>query len=277
MAARIAFRALVPLSALGLLAGSARADVVANADISFSNIVISASSGTIDFSGWTASSFAQGQNSLGESAANCSSPLNSCMDVGPGNAATAAAVVTYVSAAGSADATALTGAASSQVHIPGMDNASANGDGIASLTGTFEITGGAGSVEVTYSTSLLESLLLTTDVFGQIASGEITFSLSRDGALAPVLFSNQSQTIGPSTSFSYTNSGPLTNSELLDYNTPYSLTLEIDAESSGLNTPVPEGAPFWPGLTLLLLACAAYSKRFGKSGGRRAFQTETNP
>ena len=248
----MSLKVIARFTTAGLLAAvggiCAHAGVIANAQISLKQLQIVPSAGTLTFmEPWMAEAFAQGQNSLGE--------LDQNFD-GPGSTASATGIVTYVAASGAGDANLVTAGASSLLHIPGQDLAAANGTGRGTLTSTFEITGGSGSVNVQYLANVTRILTLSTDAFGLLAGGEVVFTLSRDGN--DVLFSDDVNSVGASSSFNSTISGTQSQSELLMYNTPYSLLVEVDAESQGINTS-PEPATL--GLTIVPLALAFGARR----------------
>lgn len=227
---------VVRFTVVGILAaiGSpyAHASVIANAQIGLTRLQIIPSAGTVIFlSPWMAEAFAQAQNSLGE--------LDQNFD-GPGNTASATGMVTFVNASGAANASLLMAGASSFLHITG--DAAASGTGRGTLTSMFEITGGSGAVNVQYMADVTRMLALSTDAYGQLAGGEVIFTLTRDGVV--VLFSDDIRSIGPSSMFNSSNSGTQSQTETLQYNTPYLLLLELDAESQGTNV-TPEPATLW--------------------------------
>ncbi len=107
------------LVVIGCMPQSVFGTAIAYSDITFSNLRIVPSSGTIQFFGpWLAEAFAQASNSLGQRDQSSVNP--------------AGATVTYASGLGVAsaiDVTRLTGSAASDVRIPGNSVAQASSVG----------------------------------------------------------------------------------------------------------------------------------------------------
>ena len=130
------------------------------------------------------------------------------------------------------------------------------------LSGTFEITdttGMANPVNVLFSAALSYSQNLVTDAFGQQAYSEVIFQLSLpDVGAVPFLFLDNPLTIGPSTTLAAAGTPTLSSSTSrlgLLTNTPYSIYIEADAESSGINTsPEPSSLLLMAAGLLALLA-----------------------
>jgi hypothetical protein len=147
--------------------------------------------------------------------------------------------VTYAGAAGTAVVAPLSGAASSYANIPGAINVEADSTGTGSLSNSFEITGGTGSVDVTFSVLIAGSNSVTTDQFGVLAQSETVFGLEVNGQ--PVLPFDQLLVVGPSSSNSSTFNQTLSNTVSLNFGTTYSLVAEADSESQAIDT-TPEPA-----------------------------------
>src|SRR5271169_1678489 len=210
-----------------VVAPRANATAIANSSLQLASLTITPASGSIMFSP-TAQSFAQAQNSLGELVSNFDS----------GTTANSSASVTWGNASGSADSILQTAFVSANVHLPGsvVGAASVAGQG-ALYDFSFSITGTTGPVSVQFSALLPYSQSLMTDAAGLQATSEVIFDLSLDGNT--VLFLDSPMTIGPSSSFSTSGSPALSNSMTLTAGQTYDLYLELDAESSGINTPEP--------------------------------------
>jgi len=231
------FRLAPCFVALLLIASAAppvSATAIANSSIQLSSLSITPASGSIMFSP-TAQSFAQAQNSLGELVSNFNS----------GATANSSAVVTWANASGWANSGSQTASASANVSIPNVTGAASSVGRGALFDTAFSITGASGPVSVQFSAMFPYSQSLMTDVYGVQATSEVILDLSIDGSV--VLFFDSPFTIGPSTSLATSGSPTLTNSMTLTAGQTYDLYLEIDSESSGVNT-TPEPAT----LTLLL-------------------------
>jgi hypothetical protein len=214
---------------------SLRAGVIANASISLTSLQIVPTTGTFTLvSPWMATAFAQGQNSLGQLDQHFS---------GPGLTANATAMVTDVTASGSADANLLTAGASSMIDISGTGLMTASSTGQSSLTSMFEITGGTGSVNVQFTANVTRMIALSTDSFGMFAEEELISSLLLDGS--QVLFSHDLASIGPNDSFSMTISGAQTQMETLQFNTVYTLGYYSDDDTYPNMNGIPEPATIW--------------------------------
>ena len=223
--------AVLLFAAFGLLTPRCvHATAIANSAISFSNLQIAPSTGTILFlDDWSAEAFAQAQNSLGE--------LNNQFDSSIGGAAAANATVTFATSADNASATNLTGSASSSVNIPATITAQASSVGRGTLFNLFVITGGSGDVDVNFSVDLTGSLDLLTDAFGQLAQTETIFDLELDGN--PILFRDDILSIGPNAFASMPFSQKLSDTRTLQFDTFYFILAQADSESQAINIPEP--------------------------------------
>lgn len=217
------------------------ATAIAMSSISVTNFTITPSSGTVVFGApWTAESFAQAQNSL----CGCDSQFNSSI----GGTAQADAMVMFAQAHALTDASGLTLSASDAVNITGGLMA-ANTLGQSTLfNATFSITGTTGPVDVTFSARVDLAQFLFTDASGVFAVDDTSFQLTIDGQT--VLFTDASNQIGPSSSFSTSSSGTLTDTMTLNAGQDYSLTATAQDDPYGYNTPEP------PSGSLILLGAA---------------------
>jgi hypothetical protein len=226
------------------------ADAVAITSISFSNLGIDASSGTVQFLDvWSSQAFAQGQNSLGE--------IDQEFNSNTGSNSTITAAVTYAGASGTAVVAPLSGGASSYANIPGAINAEADSTGIGNLSNFFEITGGTGSVDVTFSVLIDSSNSVTTDQLGVLAYSETDFGLEVNGS--PAIATYQVLAVGPSSTTSSTFAVTLSNTVPLNFGSTYSLVAQADSESQAIDT-TPE--PATASLAFIgLAALGAYIRR----------------
>ena len=87
---------------------------------------------------------------------------------------------------------------------------------------TFSITGTTGSVDVTFSAVVDLAQFLFTDASGVFAADDTSFQLTLDGQT--VLFMDASNQVGPSSSFSTSPSGTVTDTVTLNAGEDYSLT-----------------------------------------------------
>jgi hypothetical protein len=151
----------------------------------------------------------------------------------------------------------------SGIKIVGIDaSASSSGQGSpASLLGAFEITGTTSATALTVSATFSSNQSLFTDIRGVSASSETIFSV-QIGDDIPVFFDSP-LSIGPNTTLllpvTQTLNGSTT-APLLP-NTTYSLFIQTDAESSGLNS-APEPSSFYVlitalGVSLTIATCRA--------------------
>jgi hypothetical protein len=223
-------------------APAVHATAIATGSVSVTNLTISPSSGTVSFGmPWTAQSFAQAQNSL----CGCDSQFNSSV----GGTAQADAMVMFAQGHALTDAAALTLSASDAVNISGAGVMAANAVGQSTLFNTtFSITGGTGSVNVTFSAMLDMAQFLFTDPSGVFAMDQTSFQLSLDGQT--VLFSNLANSIGSNSSLSDSFSGTLSDTMTLNFNQDYTLTGFAEDDPSGYDTPEP------PAGSLLLVGAA---------------------
>lgn len=236
---------LAPVLGAFLLAGVAQANTIVSTSLSLTSLQITPSIGAVEIlSPLTASTFASAYDSLGGSDAN----FNTVNDA----ATSVSASTTLASASGGASASALTASASGGVNIPGMLDATAGTSPgpYGSLSGMFEIRDTASMtspVNVTINAALSYSQSLMTDAFGEQANSEVIFQLNLpDVTATSFLFLDNPLQIGPNTTLAASGSPTLsgsTSSLGLLTNTPYSIYIEADAESSAINIS-PEPASF---------------------------------
>jgi len=232
------FASIYVLSLLFVLAASVlfvpplQADAFASANISITNVTITPSAGTVVFTApWTAEAFAQAQNSFGEDDPEYKSSLGSQVQVN--------AAVTFASGQALADPVNLVLKTSSLVYIPDPVTAAANSVGRADIfNSTFMITGGTGQVNVNFSAMLKSMQSLLTTGGGIFASSEVIYSLLVNGNLVSSFASFNA--IGPNDSW---NPKPISELETgmmtLNYDEDYTIYLEADAETEGINVPEP--------------------------------------
>jgi RHS repeat-associated protein len=207
---------------------SARATATASSELSFNNLSITPSAGTLVLlTNWQGAAFAQ---------AGVNNQYNS------GTPSTANAAGDYSLAQGGAAALtplglSVNGSGSASANVPGQITASDDAAGRGSIFGSFMITGGSGPVDVLFSATALGSLSVFTDTYGESAQAEATFAL--EVSQNPALFTDHIFTIGPSDSNSQMISDPLTQALTLNYNTAYPIWLEADAEAMVSNIPEP--------------------------------------
>ncbi|HME00024.1 MAG TPA: hypothetical protein VKM93_22175 [Terriglobia bacterium] len=262
----------------GLLLGipdGAYADSIASSTISFSNIQITlptGNPGSIVWQGaappgtsctgvapaWCSQAYAEPQNGLGEDIPVFTSNT--------GAASTASATVTFANASGTADVSSLSGTASGNASILGT-TAQAITSSTSSLSNSFEITGGTGSVDVAFSTDFNGQVQVANDQNGVQATAEAIFNLNLDGS--PVLSFDSPISVGSSASLVSPFGQTLTNTVPLNFDTSYPLFIQADAETSAYN--VPE----YPSVVLLtigLLAMAAYAYAAERRSALRSAQ-----
>jgi len=233
------------IALLLLIPSPALADASADSQLSYSDLTITPDTGNLVIQpAWQGSAFAQATISQ-QYINNGLSPM-------------ATANGDYSSANGSASAPssatlAVSGSATANASILGQIDASDAATARGTVVDSFMISGpGRGAVNVSFSTLISGSLSAMTDIYGQAAYAETVFTLQLDGN--PLLFDDRFYTIGASDNQAQTFSQTLTESLVLQYNTPYSLYMEADAETSVLNSSVPIPEPKNVGILAALLA-----------------------
>ena len=224
---------------------NAYGDVTAISQLSFTNLAITPSGGSLQLlTNWQGSAFSQaGVNNQYNSGSSAAASSTGDYSVGNGTALAPGLPSLNVFGSGSANAS-----------ILGQLDASDAAAGRGTVVNQFMITGGSGPVNVSFSTLINGSLNLLTDSYGLSADAETVFALQVDGN--PILFNDQVMTISPNQSSLSPFSTLLSNSTTLQYNTVYQLYLEADAEAFVTNIPEPgAGALIAMGaLTLVWLA-----------------------
>ena len=278
------FALLAAVLLLVFVCRGVRADVVVSTSLSLTSLTITPDSGTtlqiispLSFSGFA-------------SAEDSTTPGISYDLLPPDDPATAATALANASA--SAPGPALANG-SDGVTISGMLNASADTDANVEASETFEIEASESApVSVTFGAALSYSQSLTTDAYASFGDSEVTFSLfdpnfsnpSPNDISGSILFLDNLLVTGPSGSITETNSvstGPdlpsdgssgnivtsaspaftLNGTEILMTNTQYTLFGELDAESSGYNTPEPGYYLLLAAGLSLLFICARRGRR----------------
>jgi len=220
------------------------ATAIAFSDIAFFNLQITPSVGSIQFLDlWTAEAFAQASNSLGQ--------RDQAFDFSVGGVAVANAAVTFANGHADASALNLTAIATSAVNIPGAQEAQASSVGLGTLFNSFIITGGTGPVEVGFSADIAGLLNVFTDETGLRARTRTIFALELDGT--PILFHDLFLDVGPNSASTLAFSQILFATLSLQFNTPFFILAQVDSESLGINTPIPEPST----ITLMLVGLGA--------------------
>jgi hypothetical protein len=239
------------------------AGVIVNTSISLTNLQILPASGTLDLlSPLTASAYASVFNSLG----GADSQFNT-IDNG---ATSASASTAYATANTAASATALTTSASNAVNLPGIDATAGTvgpgpygslcGGNVAPCfnAGGFEIMDSSGAknpVSVVFNSTLSYSQLLVTNAYGLSASSEVIFQLDLPDIGQMLFLDNPLSISGPNQNAVAAGNPVLSMSTTLVTNTVYSLFIEADAESSGVDSRTPEPSSIFlaaAGLAMLL-------------------------
>jgi hypothetical protein len=204
-----------------------------------------------------ATAFAQAQDSLGGFSQQYNDADN--------GTATSNASTALSTAMAKASVPALTAMATSGVNIVSVD-ASASSSAMgnpASLVGTFEVST---ATALNISATIAGHQILFTDIFGISAFSEVSVAVQLDNGDIPVSFDHP-LSIGPNTSLPEVLD-PLSlsgSTSVLQPNTPYSIFLQTDAESQGVNS-VPE--PSAVSLTVLAISgmIAVHSARRRNKG-----------
>ncbi len=220
------------LSALSCLVTTAAWASSVAVSTSLSTSLTISSTGTVGISlPVDMSTFAEALDTSGGFDASASNPANA-----------ADSTLANASAAGSASASTLTGSVTANVNLPDDFIGEAYSVGDSDLSGTFEITGTTGSVNVTFSASpSVTQSLDTTGPAGQSAYSNAIFTFVVYGVNSsnPILAYVNEPSIGPGVFQSYGSPSPLTDTLSLSANTIYSFDASLDAESDGVSTPEP--------------------------------------
>jgi len=210
------------------------ATAIAYSDISFSNLRIVPTSGTVQYFGpWLAEAFAQADDSLGPRHQTSAVPAD--------------AIATYASGHGFAsalDVTRLTGSAASDARILGSNVAQASSVGLGTLSDLFTVTGGSGSVVVNFLVDIAGELNVFTDASGERARTRTIFAAElSDTLLGDALSFDPIDLIldvGPNSTDHVLFNRTLSASMSLNFNTPYYYLAQADSESFAMNSAVPE-------------------------------------
>lgn len=208
-----------------LASQSARAEADANAQITFTGLTITLGSGALQLPSsatptWYSQMLVNGQPVSSSSMVNASS---SCTigNVSVSNPYTLS----------------FFGTANSAVDIPGQIAANAQGTGQANANGTFEITGGTGTVNVNFQLAFNGSLGVFTDNYGQSAFSQTTLSLNVGGNT--VLSDNRSFNIASSQSDNQPFNTTIENTVTLNFNQQYTYDISDEALTMAANAPEP--------------------------------------
>lgn len=129
------------------------------------------------------------------------------------------------------------GTANTAVDIPGQTLAVGQGIGQAGITGTFEITGGSGTVNVSFMSAFNGALSTFTDNYGQSAYSDTKLSLNVGGNT--VLFNESSYNVLSSQQGGRPFNTMIENTIPLNFNQLYTFTLSDQAEVMVSNVPEP--------------------------------------
>lgn len=244
---------------LSLCPSNALALALAQSSLSFSNLSITSGSGVLSFfDPWSAEAFAD---------ADGFGVFDATFD--GATTALASSSSTFATASASANPLQLTGVASSSVNIPDGVAASSFGTGRSSLYNTFIVTGGTGSVNVTFSAALAGNLNVLTNNVGVSARTETVFALELDGS--SVLFKFDVLSIGPNSAQSLSIATTLTASRTLLFDTPYFVFVEADSESRAVTTVPDSSTALGDGVTFVLISLTCFLfRRHALAVGARA-------
>lgn len=223
---------------------SALALVITDNSLTISGITITPAAGTVSIDPWAAEASATANNSLGQSDGQFDSSAGT---------AVANATVTFATANATANAPAATAHGDTSINLPGILNQAA-ATGIGSLFTFFTITGGIGTVDVTFSMHLDGTQHAFADGLGQFRN-ELVAILELDGSA--VLFRDDILQGGPYfpdtiNAFSVT----LTATQTLAFDTPFFVFVQADAESNAINLREPSGGVLLLAGLALLVWCS---------------------
>lgn len=207
-----------------LASQSAHAEADASAQITFTSLTISLSSGTVQPETASTGTWSSQVQMNGQPVAN-SSMLN------------ASAYCTVGSVVSDPYTLNFFGTANAAVDIPGNIMATGNGNGQANVNGSFEITGGTGPVNATFQVADNGTQSVFTDNFGQSALSQTTLSLNVGGNT--VISDNRTLNIGSSQSETQPFNTSDQNTISLNFNQVYDFTLSDTAYVMAVNVPEP--------------------------------------
>lgn len=264
---RRSLKTFVQILLLGLLLSTpsvAYADAIIMGSVSFSNLQITPAAGTIMFTPpTTLTATTQALNSFADNDIDFSNTLPT---------AQANAAVLWASASAMANATDFSANANSMVAVTGPCSAvtfcSAVSFGVATVSGNFVILGGTGNVNVTISGLFATMQSVMTDQFGLLAQSDVSYSIAVDDVLS---FSNAFTVVAvdPNLSDQRSRMDQLTAAVSLEFNVIHTISIEIQAQSLGINeiNEVPE-----PATVVLLMSGLAFVPGF-----LRKRKTSTTP
>jgi hypothetical protein len=271
------FRPLVRVISVCLAGGVLQANVIVSTSLSLTQLSLTPQSGLLHFlpaqdnplsppectsAHLCATAFAQALDSLGGFDQHFKDADNST--------ANANALTALASAASTGSAPGMTASSVSGVTILGFDaSASSVGQGSpASLLGAFQITGTSTATAINVSATFSSTQSLTTDFFGISASSETILTV-QIGDDFPVFFDSP-LSIGPNTTLILPVTQTLNGSTtaLFQPNTSYSIFIQTDAESSGLNSPSPEPSSLYVLITVLGISSTIAVSRARRSKSR---------
>jgi hypothetical protein len=246
---------------LGLLLGtssSASADTISMTSVSVSSIQLTSTSGTIVFLGPQfgnrAGAFVNASNTTSTGLFQETSNVRS----DPTRAETTTSI-TFANAAGLSDFTNSLVSANANIMLSGCV-CTAMAEAGASLRDTFMITGGTGSVDVTFSALLQTMQSLVTDQFSVFAASDATMNFQVAGV---DIFSLDSRlSIGPNGSVTLEMQRQLSQVLTLQFGQQYTLGIFVRANSRGAHE-IPE-----PATVVLLVSGLGFMARVVKK--RRA-------
>jgi hypothetical protein len=222
-------RILLPIFLLSLLpatSSTAYADAVSMSSLSFSNLTITQSAGTLALTIVQTTTSAQAMNSLGQ---NDQDPPSS-----GGTVTQNTASVTFADSSASINNVNLSGSVNSNVNLPNC-TCSASSTAQGSMTGSFRIINGTGNVTVTFSTMLTRLQIAVTNQSG-FAVSKVHFSLNVNGEVVPF---DSTLTVGAGNNFRVSDTQAITKAVMLQFDTDYKFSLELSA-SSEAQSEVPE-------------------------------------
>lgn len=232
---RGSLKVFVRVLVFGLLLGAsstAYADAVVITSFSFGNLQVMPTAGTVVFTPTGASARAVATNSLGanQDISSNAFPISQ-----------AAAIVTFASASGTANATNRTAGVTSLVNVGGC-TCTASAFVLASFNTTFVVQGGDGSVDITLSSMPFATGQVATDQFGTFAHASISWSLFLNGV--PVFFTDEMliEVSGPNRTGQFQlGPGSVSRVFTVQSGVPNTITVNVSAVAAG-GTAVPEPA-----------------------------------
>jgi hypothetical protein len=224
------------------------ADVIVDSSLSMNQLQITSSTGTVAFSGVTASALGNVFDGSTNSCLATGAQTGDCFGYDPGwTTASISAAQGNVSTSANADSVVLTEDASSDVNIPGTDTAGTYPPGsYGDLSGSFEIVDSSNSgqnpVTVNFSALLSGNQDLFMDSNGVAGWSEVSFDFVVTGMFTggfqqtSELFLDSQDPLSSTQSITSPIDQTLTASDdTLLTNTMYSFNAQVDADSFGAN------------------------------------------